>query len=508
MTASTSPGYLDGHNGHWITLVRLDYRLNFELWGLRSYLPYQVPVVLAHLAAAVLVRQVARRLGARGWIATAVAVAFLLFGSGRENIVWGHEVGATTSLVVGFGLFLLAEGGQSVTRRDWLCLGMGALGLMTWGSFAAILFGFCVTTLLRRGVRVAAFYALPLGAIYLGWYLHYGGGDATTLRFAEAPRFAGRMFWAVFEALAQGGVGAVLVALAGLGLVVAARKAWRSRTWSDVALPLGLASAWAAFAALTSLARASYLPDSYASSRYLHIGAALLLPLVAAGAEQLARRRTLLAAVALVPLAIGLPGNVDRLSHVDWVQRGNPQLVYAMAHSPFLDDVPPDTRVLRGAISIPLTARWLARQAAAGRVPEPDGSDPVLSLDAAAWLVLAQEPTSSDHRACPRLAAPLPLTLQSGDELTFTGTINVTVTDGSHESRPLIFVSREGSADLGPGRARRCRRAACPCSAVPGLRTSDGRVTHECRGARQQRSSTFARSWSSRSLIRWSVSRE
>jgi hypothetical protein len=273
----TSPGYLDGHNGHWITLVRLDYRLNFELWGLRTYLPYQVPVVVAHLAAAVLVRQVARRLGARGWIASAVALAFLFFGSGRENMVWGHEVGATASLVVGLGLFLLAEGGQSVTRRDWLCLGIGALGLITWGSFPAIFLGFCVTTLLRRSVRVAAFYALPLGAVYLACYLRYGDETATTPHLTGVLRYAGRMFWAVVDALAHGGAGALLVAVAGLGLATAAHRARRSGTWAELALPLGLAVSWAAFVALTSLGRAAYLPGTYASGRYLHIGAALLL---------------------------------------------------------------------------------------------------------------------------------------------------------------------------------------------------------------------------------------
>ena len=57
----TDPGYLDAHNGHWITVVALDYRLNFRLWGLGTYLPYQVPVVAAHLASAVLLRIVMLR---------------------------------------------------------------------------------------------------------------------------------------------------------------------------------------------------------------------------------------------------------------------------------------------------------------------------------------------------------------------------------------------------------------------------------------------------------------
>jgi hypothetical protein len=450
----TSAGYLDAHNGHWVTLLRFEYRLNFQLWGLRSYLPYQVPVVLAHLGAAILVREAMRRLGVRGWIATAAALAFLLFGSGRENIVFGFQLSLTGSVLCGLAMFLLADGPRSVTPRDWLSLGIGVLGLMTSAAFPPILAGFAVTTLLRRGARVTAFYVAPLGVIYTCWYLTYGRDDAAQLDITrEAIRFAGRMFWATFDALAQGGAGAVLVVVAAVGLGAALRRAWRSGTWAEAALPVGLAVGWMAFAALTSLARAREFPHLFGASRYLHVGAALLLPLVAAGAEQLARRRVLLGAAALVPLAIGLPGNLDRLSHTVWVFRGSPQLVFAIAHSPFADDVPPETRALGPRTFVPLTAGWLVRQAEAGRIPEPDDADPVRDLTAASWLVLVQETGSADRGGCAQLAGPLNLTLSSGETFGFAGTISVRATDGTHEGGPISFMSSAGSvirAQAGP----------------------------------------------------------
>jgi hypothetical protein len=94
---------------------------------------------------------------------------------------------------------------------------------------------------------------------------------------------------------------------------------------------------------------------------------------------------------------------------------------------------------------MPFTTGWLAHQAAAGRIPEPDGADPVMALDVAAGLVLAQGSATTDHRPCPPLGTPLRLTLQPGDQIAFTGAISVATTDGSHESHPRTFLSRDGT---------------------------------------------------------------
>jgi hypothetical protein len=450
----SSIGYLDGHHGHWITLLRLDYRLNFALWGLHSYLPYQVPAVLGHLASAVLLRQVCRRLGARGWIATAAALAFLFFGTGRENMTLGFQIALTGSLICGFGLFLLAEGPRAVTRRDWLALGLGVLGLMTSSVFVAILVGFGITTLVRRGVRVAAFYALPLGAIYLAWYVTHGRESAFPVQLTgQSVRYFRRLLWGVFEALAQGGIGAVLLVLAVIGLAAAVHRAWRSRIWAEAALPIGLCAAWLTFAGMTALTREMTAAFGI-GGRLLHVSAALVLPVIAAGAEELARRRAVLGAAALVPLAIGAPGNFDRLSETPIFARTNPELAFAIAHSPFIDDVPGTSRPMQdNGFQPPATAEWLARQAAEGRIPEPD--DPVppqLQLTATSRLVLTQAITSSEP-ACPPLTAPLAVSLRAGDEVPFVGAIEVTVTDGTHNSLPRRFLALDRSlvrAQAGP----------------------------------------------------------
>jgi hypothetical protein len=233
-----------------------------------------------------------------------------------------------------------------------------------------------------------------------------------------------------------------------VGLATALRQAQRSGNWVHVALPLGLAVAWLTFASLTALGRADVplTADTHAAGRYLHVGAALLLPLVAVGAERLARRRTALGVIALAPLAIGLPGNLELLGQTNPYLRARDGIL-ELARSPFIDDVPPDTRLIENDdIRVPLTAGWLARQAAAGRVPEPaDTVDPVVGLDAARKLVLEQVRGSDERPTCPRLSGSLTATLHGGDELRFGGAIILAVTDGEHESRPRGFFSGDGS---------------------------------------------------------------
>jgi hypothetical protein len=232
-----------------------------------------------------------------------------------------------------------------------------------------------------------------------------------------------------------------------------------------------LAVAWVTFATATALARASVelTAETYNAGRYLHVGAALLLPLVAAGTEALTRRRMLLGAAALVPLAMGIPGNVDKLAHTEPIFAGNRQHIFAMAHSPFVDEVPRATALQMGPFRSPLTTGWLARQAAAGRIPEPDGVDPVRDLTATNDLVLSQETSSADRAPCPRLTAPLTLSLRSGDRIEFTGTVSVAVIEGSQESYPRQFLSRDGPT---------IRALAGPVEVV--VRPALGQQAHAC----------------------------
>ena len=122
-------------------------------------------------------------------------------------------------------------------------------------------------------------------------------------------------------------------------------RAVRSRDWAEAAVPAGLCVAWLAFAGMTAVGRAEVVLTAglYGASRYAHVGAALLLPVAALGPSD-SRRHALLGAVALVPLAIGLPGNLDHLENTPGAFTVGKDAVLAIAESPYLDEVPARTR--------------------------------------------------------------------------------------------------------------------------------------------------------------------
>jgi hypothetical protein len=453
----TAPGYLDAHNGHWITVVQLDYRLNFRLWGLGTYLPYQVPVVAAHLASAALLRITMLRVGVRGWLATAIALVFVFFGAGRDNITFGFQISMTGSLLAGLALLLLADRPGPVARADRWGLVVGVLGLMTSSVFLAMLVGVGVAVLIRRGIRVAAFYAVPLGLVYGTWYLLYGAGEGDPMRLTgDTVRFAGRMIGAVFSSLSAGGpAGAALAAVAGVGIGAAVQQARRKGDRQAASLLVGLATAWLVFAGLTALGRAesAQTADLHDTSRYLHVGAALALPAVAAGVERLARWRTAAGVLAGLLLAVGVPGNLDELgetdplflSGIDLFGPDSEAIVGAMAHSPLVDEVPPGHVLPTIEPRVQLTAGWLARHGADGRIPRPAGPSREVELTAANLLVL--DPVDPDPAATcePRPATDV-VTLDGGDEIRFEGALELAVVDGDDASSSRLFTSPGPSA--------------------------------------------------------------
>ena len=135
-----------------MTIPVLAYRALWWVFGLRTYRPYQVAIVLLHLLAALLIRMVMRRVGVRPWTATVVACILVFFGSGYQNIVLPFQMTLVGSLVFGLVQLLLATRDRpdmrAVDRRDYYALAAGAAALMCSGVGVSMVVAVGVAVLL------------------------------------------------------------------------------------------------------------------------------------------------------------------------------------------------------------------------------------------------------------------------------------------------------------------------------------------------------------------------
>ena len=237
------------HNGHWVTVPAIVYRVLFRVWGLHTYRPYQLASILSHLAVVLLVWLVMRRLGVRAWLATAAAAVYVFYGSGVSDILFGFQITLTGAVAFGFIQLLLADHDGPIDRRDAVGLVAGLVGLMCSGVAVAMVAAVGVAVLLRRGWRPAVFHVAPLAVAYLVWYASFPSDIARNYSFRPATlQFVGEMGRSVFVDLGQNRVvGAALIALAFLGLGWSVYEARLVRTAQPVAIPLALVVGFLAF---------------------------------------------------------------------------------------------------------------------------------------------------------------------------------------------------------------------------------------------------------------------
>jgi hypothetical protein len=286
---------LEPHNEHLSVLPVLVYRLLLSAFGLHTYWPYLAVMLGLHLLLSHLLWRVLLRAGARGVTATSLALLFALLGSGGENLLWAFQMGFVGSLAAGFGALLLVDHPGRLGRRDvaavLLCL--AALGCS--GVGVAVVATVALAVLLRRRNwwQAAAVTAVPAAA-YLAWYLAFGRGvsgapDAPPLPplgLGAVPRFA-------FDGLANAaeaatglrGAGAVLVL--SLLVLLVRRPALVSGPSS---LAVACAGGAVAFFVLTGISRVALGVEQARVSRYVYVGALLLLPLAALGLDVLLER--------------------------------------------------------------------------------------------------------------------------------------------------------------------------------------------------------------------------
>jgi hypothetical protein len=414
---------LQRHGDHLVVLPALLFRVLYPIFGLHSYLPYQICAIGLHIGAAVLLRVVMRRAGVGPWIATAAAGLFVLFGAGSQDVLIAFQITFSGALVLGLVQLLLTDHDGPVDRRDWFALlaGLGALGCSNVAMVTISAVG--IAALLRRRWWVAALQTLPPAALYGLWLWGYGRGARTGASAGEVVRSARTTLFATFDALAQVPfVGWALAAMLVAGIVLAWRDRDRRRA---LAGPAALALGAVLFATLLGVTRFGLGSQFAASSRYLHIVAALVLPLLAVAADALARRRRYATPVVLALLLVGLPGNVADIGRnvgPEARYREYRRVIAALPRDPLAGTVPRELHPTP-SFAAEVTVGWLLDGARDGRIPEPPRSTPEQRATDRVRLTLEQLDTPVERCAPLRTLTTRRLTV--GESVRIGGAVTV-----------------------------------------------------------------------------------
>ncbi|MDQ1380507.1 MAG: hypothetical protein QOJ71_1226, partial [Actinomycetota bacterium] len=407
----------------------LAFRLLWQLFGLRTYVPYLVLVVTLHLVAAAVLRVVMLRVGVGPWLATAAATTFALFGPGWFNIEYSFQSAWCATLALGFGYLMLVDHSGPIDRRDWIGLGLGLAALMCVGVSTTMIVVVGVAVLLRRGWRPALLHAGTLGAVYVLWFATIGHqGYTRRASLTEAFRFTARELSGTFGAIGGHlwGVGAALFVLLCVGLTLAWGPLRGAELRERAAVPAALLFGAITFLFVTGLGRGADFalgtPPGPAS-RYRYVAAVLILPVLAVAAEALSRRSKVLAPIALALLVLGVPSNVRVAADnaPDW--RVYKELILSSPHLPVFANVPRSMQPDRFG-NLWLTMGWLRDGIASGRIPRPGALTPARVAFLSVYLALQPEERPQRH-PCVTLRRTVIRVLTAGQTFTLHGKLTV-----------------------------------------------------------------------------------
>jgi len=202
---SADEGLFRPYGGHWQTIPLLVYRGLFEVFGLRSYLPYVAVALALHLAIVFVLFALLRSVGAHVRTAAFVAAIVLFYGGGAEAFMWDAPMVLTSGLLLGLVAALVlvrtesSGWGQVVAAvlllASVMCSGTGLVSAVTVACFAFF----------RSGIRTAMVVAGPAIAAFSVWFFTIGQDGRVSLEGRRIPEIPG-FVWSGLT----GAVGSVL----------------------------------------------------------------------------------------------------------------------------------------------------------------------------------------------------------------------------------------------------------------------------------------------------------
>jgi len=349
----------DAQDGHWLTIPVLVFHFTREIFGLGSYWPFLLPAMASHVVAVLLTREVCKRLRVSPWNTTIVCAMLLVFGSGWDNIVFAIQISYNFSLVFFLAQFLLADHDGPVDRRDVIGAVLGVLGMMSSGFGPIFMVGVFVLLAFRRRWKAVLIAVVPQAVIYGWWLIFWATDNVAAARpgdRAELPAYLARGVSATFEAMVA------IPALSGLALLAALGVAlWRGTAWRARSMMIALWATLGTMFLAIGWERIGFGVPTAASSRYLHIGAIVIAPVLALAVDQLARlsSEARWAARIVLVMAVAVNASALRTNSSRWAQqaRAEQDTFSLVAGSPEVLAVPV-TRVM-SPFSPNVTIQWI-----------------------------------------------------------------------------------------------------------------------------------------------------
>jgi hypothetical protein len=299
------------HNGHLSLVPAAAYHVLLSVFGLSTYLPFFVLLLLVHLLFAHQLWLAMVRSGVHPWIAVALDLVVIYLGAGAENILWAFQIGFVGALAFGLGALLIVTR-SAVGWRGFLAAGLlSTAALASSGTAIPIVAVAAVVAIRVHGLRRALVTFLPPVALFGLWYLalgrnsqlpSYPNGIGEVL--VDVPAYIVRMFAGGFDALTPlAGIGTILlIAIIGW-VVVHASDLLKPATL----LPYAILAAGLAFAAITAFSRIGIGIGAASAQRYVYVTIALAVPLLGLMLTRLALRGTApLVATVIVVLLVAL----------------------------------------------------------------------------------------------------------------------------------------------------------------------------------------------------------
>jgi hypothetical protein len=266
--------------------------------------------------------------------------------------------------------------------------------------------------------------------VFVTWYAtkgrndHSPGSPGHLHPLPKALHFAWILITGAFESLTRAKVGGLLVVVFLVGLVVVLRSAGAERR-REAVVPCALLAAGFALALETGLGRADLLDRGASTVRlghYMYAVAYLAFPAVGFLAEEVVRRRHLVAPVLAGALVVMIAFNAHALVDQENASRADTEqfrdTVLLMPRLAAGKRVPDALRPLSG-IATSMTMGWLRAALVAGKLPAPGPTTAPVHNVATMRVSLVAAPARST--ACRAVAGFVKRRLRTGQFFTFRG---------------------------------------------------------------------------------------